>query len=128
MLNASLRVNIALNERRADPQRLRDALRAAAAEDILAGLPRSVEIRLGENGAGVSGGEARRLTIARAIYAGASVILADEPTADLDSVTAEQVIDTLIAAVQNGASLIVATHDPRLARRMDREIKLTGAP
>ncbi len=128
MLNASLRVNIALNDAHADPQKLTDALHAAAAEDILAGLPRGVETRLGENGAGVSGGEARRLTIARAIYAGASVILADEPTADLDSATAEKVTDALIAAVQNGASLIVATHDPRLAGRMDREIKLADAP
>ena len=106
----------------------REALKAAAAEDILAGLPRGVETRLGENGAGVSGGEARRLTIARAIYAGAAVILADEPTADLDHATADKVTDALIAAAENGASLIVATHDPRLAARMDREIKLADAP
>ena len=128
MLNASLGVNIALDDAHADPARLAHALKAAAAEDILAGLPRGVETRLGENGAGVSGGEARRLTIARAIYAGASVILADEPTADLDSATADKVTDALIAAAENGASLIVATHDPRLARRMDREIKLAEAP
>ena len=128
MLNASLRVNIALSDARADPRKLADALEAAAAGDILAGLPRGVETRLGENGAGVSGGEARRLTIARAIYAGASVILADEPTADLDAATAETVTNALIAAAENGASLIVATHDPRLAARMDREIKLTEAP
>ena len=127
MLNASLRVNVALSEARADPERLTQALKAAAAEDILAGLPRGVETRLGESGAGVSGGEARRLTIARAIYAGASVILADEPTADLDSSTADKVTDALIAAAREGASLIVATHDPRLAARMDREIALTVA-
>ena len=128
MLNASLRVNIALNDAHADPHRLSLALAAAAAGDILAGLPRGVETRLGENGAGVSGGEARRLTIARAIYAGVDVILADEPTADLDSATADKVTDALIAAAETGASLIVATHDPRLAARMDREIKLEGAP
>ncbi len=128
MLNASLRVNIALTDARADPLKLERALKAAAAEDILAGLPRGVETRLGENGAGVSGGEARRLTIARTIYAGASVILADEPTADLDALTAEKVTEALIAAAENGASLIVATHDPRLAARMDREIRLADAP
>ncbi len=128
MLNASLRVNIALTDVRADPARLAHALEAAAAGDILAGLPRGAETRLGENGAGVSGGEARRLTIARAIYAGAEVILADEPTADLDAATAEKVTDALIAATQHGASLIVATHDPRLAARMDRAIALTATP
>jgi ATP-binding cassette subfamily C protein CydD len=128
MLNASLRTNVALNEVQADPERLRQALKAAAADGILAGLPRGIETRLGENGAGVSGGEARRLTIARAIYAGADVILADEPTADLDSATANAVTDALIAAAANGATLIVATHDPRLATRMDREVKLGGLP
>jgi ATP-binding cassette, subfamily C, bacterial CydD len=128
MLNASLRVNVALNDAHADPHKLDEALQAAAAEDILAGLPRRAETRLGENGAGVSGGEARRLTIARAIYAGVDVILADEPTADLDSATADKVADALVAAAENGASLIVATHDPRLAARMDREVKLVVAP
>jgi ATP-binding cassette subfamily C protein CydD len=128
MLNASLRVNVALNDAHADPAGLARALQTAAAEDILAGLPRGVETRLGENGAGVSGGEARRLTIARSIYANVDVILADEPTADLDSVTADHVTDALIAAAEGGATLIVATHDPRLAGRMDREIKLMAVP
>lgn len=128
MLNASLRVNIALNDAHPDAARLQTALTAAAADDIVAALARGVETRLGENGAGVSGGEARRLTIARAIYAGASVILADEPTADLDRATADAVTEALIAAARNGASLVVATHDPRLVARMDREIKLTGTP
>jgi ATP-binding cassette subfamily C protein CydD len=128
MLNASLRANVGLTDAHPDPHKLKHALSAAAAGDIVAGLTRGVDARLGENGAGVSGGEARRLTIARAIYAGADVILADEPTADLDAATADTVTDALIAATQSGASLIVATHDPRLIARMDRAVALAAVP
>ena len=124
MLNASLRANIALGEGGGDPLRLADAIRRAEAREIVANLPRGMDSRLGENGSGVSGGEARRLTIARAIYKGADVIFADEPTADLDAETAELIIDALLTAANDGASLIVATHDPRLIARMDRNIRL----
>lgn len=128
MLNASLRANVALVEDRADPARLAEALRSAAAEELVAGLARGVDTRLGENGSGVSGGEARRLTIARAFYAGAQLIFADEPTADLDAATAEKVIKALEAIGNRGATLVVATHDPRLVARMDREIRLEPHP
>jgi ATP-binding cassette, subfamily C, bacterial CydD len=124
LLNASVRANLALAETHADPGRLSAALDKAQASDVVAGLPRGADTRLGENGAGVSGGEARRLMIARAIYANADVILADEPTADLDAMTAARITDALLAAAETGATLIVATHDPALIARMDREIRL----
>jgi ATP-binding cassette, subfamily C, bacterial CydD len=124
LLNASVRANLALAETHADSGRLSAALGKAQASDVVAGLPRGADTRLGENGAGVSGGEARRLMIARAIYANADVILADEPTADLDAQTAARITDALLAAAETGATLIVATHDPALIARMDREIRL----
>ncbi len=124
MLNASLRANIALSGERIDEARLDAALAAAAADGVVAALPRGVDTRLGENGSGVSGGEARRLTIARAIYADAKVVFADEPTADLDAATAERVVEALEAIGRQGATLVVATHDPRLIARLDRVIVL----
>ncbi len=124
MLNASLRANIALSGERIDEARLDAALAAAAADGVVAALPRGVDTRLGENGSGVSGGEARRLTIARAIYADAKVVFADEPTADLDAATAERVVEALEAIGRQGATLVVATHDPRLIARFDRVIAL----
>jgi ATP-binding cassette subfamily C protein CydD len=78
---------------------------------------------IGENGAGLSGGEFRRLAIARAVLADAPVILADEPTADLDGATADEVRSALLDAAR-GKTLIVATHDENLARRMDRIVTL----
>ncbi|SSC74179.1 unnamed protein product [Ciceribacter sp. T2.26MG-112.2] len=127
MLNASLRANISLVDGRADAIRLEAALHAASAEGVVTALPRGVETRLGENGSGVSGGEARRLMIARAIYADARVIFADEPTADLDAATADRVIGALEAAGRQGATLVIATHDPRLIARLDRVIRLGDA-
>ncbi|MHC9235121.1 thiol reductant ABC exporter subunit CydD [Pseudooceanicola sp. 502str34] len=100
------------------------ALQAARADHVVAALPEGLETRLGETGAGVSGGEARRLLLARAFLAGAEVILADEPTADLDHATARQVIDALAALKGQGAALLVATHDPELMHRADRVLRI----
>jgi ATP-binding cassette, subfamily C, bacterial CydD len=120
----SLRTNLRRFAPDADDARLLDALRAASADWIEARLPRGLDTRLGETGHGVSGGEARRLTIARVLSSDADVILADEPTADLDAETARAVTEALMALKARGKSLIVATHDLELAEHMDLRIDL----
>ncbi len=109
------------DRRGADP---RPALALAEAEEVVRRLPNGLDTRLGETGGGVSGGEARRLMVARAILSGRELILADEPTADLDPETAAQVIRALTRLKGDGHSLIVATHDPVLADAMDRSIEV----
>ncbi len=99
------------------------ALRLARADGVVAGLPMGLMTRLGERGGGVSGGEARRLMIARALIARPAVLLADEPTADLDRDTAAQVTEALLALRDQGTALLVATHDPALAEAMGRQIR-----
>ncbi|MGV2125536.1 thiol reductant ABC exporter subunit CydD [Agrobacterium vitis] len=124
LFHMSLRANIGLCDLHPDPARVASAIVDAGVGDILQTLPRAELTRLGENGAGVSGGEARRLTLARAFYAGAEALLADEPTADLDDETADRVIETLLALCANGTTLIVASHDDRLLRHLDCRIQL----
>lgn len=119
-LNESLRQNLTLG-RGGNPER---ALEQAAIADVVAALPQGLNTRLGETGGGLSGGEARRLTLARAIHGSPDVILADEPTADMDAVTAQAVADGLMAQARRGATLIVATHDSAFAARMDRIIRI----
>ena len=106
---------------------LAEALSLAAADHLVAGLPEGLATRLGERGAGLSGGEARRLTLARALYARPLVILADEPTADLDPQTAADVTRGLLAAHRAGATLVVATHDQALVAAIGREYRIGGA-
>ncbi|MCA0993939.1 thiol reductant ABC exporter subunit CydD [Alloyangia pacifica] len=101
-----------------------EALRRARAERIVEALPDGLETVLGESGAGVSGGEARRLLLARALIRGADVILADEPTADLDAATGAAIIEVLRDLAAEGRTVIVATHDPVLAEAMAQRIDL----
>lgn len=106
------------------PGDLAAALAAAQAGEIVAALPGGLKARLGELGGGVSGGEARRFALARAHLAQPALVLADEPTADLDPATARAVTESLLALRARGAGLLIATHDPALIARLDREIAL----
>lgn len=122
-LTGSLQANLTLG-RGGD---LDHAIGTAAAKDVVNALPCGLNTRLGETGGGLSGGEARRMTLARAILTAPDLILADEPTADLDPATAKLVTEGLLSEAARGATLIVATHDPALAARMDRVIDLGAA-
>lgn len=101
------------------------ALALAEASQLVERLPDGLDSRLGQSGGGVSGGEARRLMIARAVLSGRELIMADEPTADLDPETAAQVIRALVRLKEDGHSLIVATHDPALVAAMERTVEVT---
>ncbi len=69
----------------------------------------------------VSGGEAQRTAVARALVHRPGLVLADEPTGALDTVTGERVLDLLLAAcAERGASLLLVTHDHRVAAHTDR--------
>ena len=118
---APVRDNIALGRPSVDDERVRQAITQARLDTVAQAHP---GISLGEGGTGLSGGEAARLALARLIAAPeADLLLADEPTAHLDSETADQVAESLVTLAR-GRTLIVATHDPRLAARMDRIVQL----
>lgn len=123
-VSGSLKRNLTLAVRPGHSLPLDAALELAAADRVVATLPRGLNTQLGEFGMGVSGGEARRLIVARAAHAHPDLLLADEPTADLDEETAGLVTEGLLGLVAGGAALIVATHDPVLAARMDRQIAM----
>lgn len=73
----------------------------------------------------MSGGEQQRVAIARAIAPNPSILLADEPTGNLDSTTGEKVIKTLFDSAANaGAALVLVTHDANLAARCSRVIHI----
>ena len=95
----------------------RDAMEIAADRLKRVGLGH----RLDHYPSQLSGGEQQRVAIARALASGAKIIIADEPTGNLDHVTGEQIIKLLFdVKEQSGTSLILVTHDRSLAQRCDR--------
>lgn len=72
----------------------------------------------------LSGGQQQRVAVARAIGGNPSVLLADEPTGNLDSVNGEAVMDLLKELHQGGATIVMVTHDPRYAEYAERSIHL----
>lgn len=72
----------------------------------------------------LSGGEKQRLGIARALYKNSEVIFADEPTASLDPTNRDHIINLLRLAVDKGSTVIVATHDPFLAKACTQQYEI----
>jgi lipoprotein-releasing system ATP-binding protein len=95
----------------------------ARAKDLLGSL--GLEERWDHRPAQLSGGEQQRVAIARAVANGPKVLLADEPTGNLDPPTAERVFEQLLKLVrQSGVGAVIATHNLDLAARMDRTLRL----
>ncbi|MBE1158969.1 thiol reductant ABC exporter subunit CydC [Dyella acidiphila] len=109
LFDASLRENLRLGCPDASDEMLHTAIAQACLHDYVASLPHGLDTWIGENGIRVSGGEARRIAIARALLLDAPILILDEPTEGLDAVTASTLYESL-AALAQGRSLLLITH------------------
>jgi putative ABC transport system ATP-binding protein len=107
--------NVALAQRLAGGRR-------ALSPDVLERC--AIAHRAGARPAQLSGGELARAGLAVALANAPAVVLADEPTGELDEVTAERILDLLAQLAEAGAAVLVVTHSPQVAGRADREIRL----
>ncbi len=110
------------------PQIIRGVARRAArtrAAELLAEM--GLAERSGHRPSQLSGGEQQRVAVARALANAPGLILADEPTGNLDATTAAAVTRRLLTLAHNtGAAMLIATHNPVLAAMMDRRVTLAG--
>jgi ATP-binding cassette subfamily C protein CydD len=132
LLPGSIGDNIRIGRPTASQADVKRAVAAAGLAEVVARLPKGLDTPLGEGGAGLSTGEARRIAIARAFLRDADLWVLDEPTAHLDPDAEAQLVDALRHATR-GRTVIVATHSAALARCADtllvvadRTLRATG--
>lgn len=108
LLSGTLRENLTITRPEASEEEIAEALHVSALGEVLSQLPKGLETRLGEDGAGLSEGQAQRLAIARAVLSGAKVLLLDEVTSALDAETEKTVLARIRAL--EGRTCIAVTH------------------
>ncbi|MCB0166089.1 MAG: thiol reductant ABC exporter subunit CydC [Anaerolineae bacterium] len=127
LFNTTIRENIRIGRKAADDEAVAAAAQAAHIHDFILTLPNGYDTWVGEGGALLSGGERQRLALARMVLKDAPIWLLDEITANLDSITAANVLRTVLAAGAD-RTLILMTHRPeRLSRyRFDQRVRLVA--
>jgi ATP-binding cassette subfamily C protein CydD len=119
----SIADNVALSDRDADAREIAAVAGQVGLCAMLRGRPGGLAARVDERGSGLSGGERRRIALARALLKRAPILLLDEPTAHLDA-AAEADLITAIRSAALGRTTIVATHSPALAAIADHIVRL----
>lgn len=117
IFNLSLAANLRLGNPQASDEQLWQALTDVALADWARAHPQQLQLQPGELGSAVSGGQARRIALARLLLAERPVLLLDEPFAGLDATTREQVMAALVRRQAQGL-LVIASHQPIMADRL----------
>jgi ATP-binding cassette subfamily C protein CydC len=119
IFNGSLRDNLLLVDPEADDDRLEEALAVVRLMELVKGLPEGLDTWVGESGRMLSGGQARRLAVARATLSKAPIWAFDEPTEGLDTKTAKSMMNNLMKAGKD-RTIIMITHRPEALENMDQ--------
>ena len=114
LFSGTIRENLLLGDPEADETRLKEVLHCAAADFVL-DLPDGLDSRCGEQGSGLSEGQAQRIAIARALLRPGSILLLDEFSSSLDPATEERLMERLTAAAPD-KTMIFITHREKIAQ------------
>lgn len=123
--SATIRENLLLGRPDADQQAIQQALTAAALTDVIKALPEGLETRLGDRGAGLSGGELRRLALARVFLRDAGLVVLDEPTAGLDADN-EQLVLNAVERLAVGRTVLIISHREATISRCQQVVVLAA--
>ena len=123
LFNATIGENILLGNTGATEKQLQQALEDACLADWIAGLPLGLETPVGEGGTAVSGGEGRRIALARALLKDAPILLLDEPTEGLDARTEQELVSRLIRATR-GKTVLLISHRPACLALVERVVEM----
>ena len=125
LFNATIEDNLLVADAHATREELDRACAVAQLGGFLASLPDGYDTVVGENGLLLSGGERRRLAIARAVLKDAPIVILDEASADLDSTT-EAALWSALDEWLDGRTVLVISHRPGVVTHVDRVVELTG--
>jgi ATP-binding cassette subfamily C protein CydC len=129
LLSGSIRENLAVADPRASEADLWAALRDAALDERVRRAPQGLDTWVGDVGERLSGGERRRLCLARAFLRPAPWLMLDEPSEGLDAETERQLIERVALRLERtGQGLILVSHRPGPRRLCNRFLDLSGAP
>ncbi|MFZ2951255.1 MAG: ATP-binding cassette domain-containing protein, partial [Desulfuromonadaceae bacterium] len=117
--SGTVRENILLGRPDAEQHEIDSALEAASARQFISRLPLGLDTVLGDRGAGLSGGELKRLALARAYLCRATLVVLDEPTAGLDAENERLVGEALVRLAQ-GRTVLVISHREQTLSRVER--------
>ena len=123
LFHGTIAENIRLGRPDADAPAVADAARLARVTDFTRDLPDGLDTVIGERGLGLSGGQAQRVAVARALLKGARLLLLDEPTAALDADNEEMILDAL-SGIDREVTVVLATHSEAAMAWGDRVVRL----
>jgi ATP-binding cassette, subfamily B, bacterial len=123
LFDGTVRENVAYGNPGATEEEIQEALVAAAAEGLADELPDGIHTRVGQRGRALSGGQRRRVAMARAMLQDAPVLVLDEPSAGLDVEATRRLLGPLRRMMRDRATLLI-THDLELAAAADEVIVL----
>lgn len=125
LFDASVEDNIRFGRSSATTHEVEAAARDAGAHDFIAALPDGYGTRVGQRGRSLSGGQRRRIEIARTLLRETPIVVLDEPTTGLDAEAAARVIQPL-RTLLHGRTALIISHDPALLECADRVVRMDG--